>query len=242
MFNLIIGTGALTMPKAFATAGWLVGLLLLAVLAFMSFMTTTFVIEAMAVANARLRGKKCEKKSESDNSNVDEVEPMLSNTGNEAWTHEPYLECNDQHLLVSVRGSRGSDLYDITDRVEMGQMASMFFNKVGVHMFYICIVVYLYGDLAIYAAAVPRSLAFVACGKLLCNNISTTHQDSDPCWDRVTRGQAYRIFLGVFVFLLGPFAFFNVQKTKYLQILTSALRWIAIICSRRHNFGQRHAE
>uniref|UniRef100_A0A8C4RAG4 Uncharacterized protein n=1 Tax=Eptatretus burgeri TaxID=7764 RepID=A0A8C4RAG4_EPTBU len=193
----------------------------------LSFMTTTFVIEAMAVANARLRGKKCEKKSESDNSNVDEVDPMLSNTGNEAWIHEPYLECNDQQPLVSVRGSRGSDLYDITDRVEMGQMASMFFNKVGVHLFYICIVVYLYGDLAIYAAAVPRSLAFVACGKLSCNNISTTFQDSDFCWDRVTRGQAYRIFLGVFVFLLGPFAFFNVQKTKYLQIVTSALRWIA---------------
>uniref|UniRef100_A0A8C4RC91 Uncharacterized protein n=1 Tax=Eptatretus burgeri TaxID=7764 RepID=A0A8C4RC91_EPTBU len=161
----------------------------------LSFMTTTFVIEAMAVANARLRGKKCEKKSESDNSNVDEVDPMLSNTGNEAWIHEPYLECNDQQPLVSVRGSRGSDLYDITDRVEMGQMASMFFNKVGVHLFYICIVVYLYGDLAIYAAAVPRSLAFVACGKLSCNNISTTFQDSDFCWDRVTRGQAYRIFL-----------------------------------------------
>ena len=25
---------------------------------------------------------------------------------------------------------------------------------------------------------------------------------------------------------LGPFAFFNVQKTKYLQMLTSVMRWI----------------
>lgn len=30
--------------------------------------------------------------------------------------------------------------------------------SVGVNMFYICIIVYLYGDLAIYAAAVPISL------------------------------------------------------------------------------------
>lgn len=33
---------------------------------------------------------------------------------------------------------------------------------VGVNMFYICIIVYLYGDLAIYAAAVPISLMEVA--------------------------------------------------------------------------------
>lgn len=30
----------------------------------------------------------------------------------------------------------------------------------------------------------------------------------------------------VFTLLLGPFAFFDVQKTKYLQILTSLMRWI----------------
>lgn len=34
--------------------------------------------------------------------------------------------------------------------------------SVGVNMFYICIIVYLYGDLAIYAAAVPISLMEVA--------------------------------------------------------------------------------
>lgn len=30
----------------------------------------------------------------------------------------------------------------------------------------------------------------------------------------------------VFTLLLGPFTFFDVQKTKYLQILTSLMRWI----------------
>ncbi|XP_008944559.1 PREDICTED: transmembrane protein 104, partial [Merops nubicus] len=32
-----------------------------------------------------------------------------------------------------------------------------------------------------------------------------------------------------FTLLLGPFTFFNVQKTKYLQIMTSLMRWIAFI-------------
>ena len=55
MFNLIVGAGPLTLPKAFSMAGVLLGTLLLVFLAFMSFMTTTFMIEAMANANAYSR-------------------------------------------------------------------------------------------------------------------------------------------------------------------------------------------
>ncbi|XP_010795546.1 transmembrane protein 104-like [Notothenia coriiceps] len=60
MFNLIVGTGALTMPKAFASAGWVVSISLISFLGFMSYMTTTFVIEAMASTNAQLRWKRRE--------------------------------------------------------------------------------------------------------------------------------------------------------------------------------------
>lgn len=34
-------------------------------------------------------------------------------------------------------------------------------------------------------------------------------------------------FQTMFVLSLGPFVFFNVQKTKYLQLLTSMMRWLA---------------
>ena len=37
----------------------------------------------------------------------------------------------------------------------------------------------------------------------------------------------FRIFLAVFVVTAAPFGFFNVTKTKYLQILTSLMRWLA---------------
>eukprot|EP00063_Salmo_salar_P064801 XP_014039636.1 PREDICTED: transmembrane protein 104-like [Salmo salar] len=77
----------------------------------------------------------------------------------------------------------------------MGQMASMFFNKVGVNMFYICMVVYLYGDLAIYAAAVPISLMEVACGNHSCSAGSVKYDDTDLCWGPVTRKDAYKVFL-----------------------------------------------
>ena len=54
IFNLIVGTGALTLPAAFKDAGYLLSSIILILLAFMSFLTATFVIESMAAANALL--------------------------------------------------------------------------------------------------------------------------------------------------------------------------------------------
>ena len=34
----------------------------------------------------------------------------------------------------------------------------------------------------------------------------------------VTRGNAYRVYVAAFLITLGPFAFFNLSKTKYLQV------------------------
>lgn len=47
------------------------------------------------------------------------------------------------------------------------------------------------------------------------------------CWPdyNITRSDAYRISLLLFATLLGSFVFFNVQKTKYLQIITIIFRW-----------------
>lgn len=52
VFNLIVGTGALTLPAVIAKAGWLLGMVFISLLAFISYMTVTFVIETMACANA----------------------------------------------------------------------------------------------------------------------------------------------------------------------------------------------
>lgn len=220
MFNLIVGTGALTMPKAFAAAGWVVSLTLICFLAFMSYMTTTFVIEAMAAANAQLRWKRREQEEVSNTDSSSEY-------SDDEVTIRGRSESVETRPILSVQRSASADHFDIVERVEMGQMASMFFNKVGVNMFYICIIVYLYGDLAIYAAAVPMSLMEVACGNHSCSAGSMKYNDTDPCWGSVKRKDTYRVFLAIFTLLLGPFVFFNAQKTKYLQILTSLMRWIA---------------
>ena len=130
----------------------------------------------------------------------------------------------------SAGGRNMSAYYDITEVIEMGKMAGMFFNKTGRMLFYICIIIYLYGDLAIYGAAVAKSLRDVACTYQPPN--ATSHfniSESARCWEdeEVTRLDAYRIALAVFVGVVGPFAFCNVTKTKYLQIFTTLMRWLA---------------
>lgn len=71
LFNLIVGTGALTLPAAFAKTGWLLGLILIVVLAFISYMTVTFVIETMACANAIMHWTRLERsKRNRDTDNV----------------------------------------------------------------------------------------------------------------------------------------------------------------------------
>ncbi|MBN3304890.1 TM104 protein, partial [Amia calva] len=222
MFNLIVGTGALTMPRAFATAGWVVSLALICFLACMSYMTTTFVIEAMAAANAHIRWKRRESERVINDSD------SMSDYSDDEVIIRDRVDRSETRPILSVQPGVSPDHFDIVERVEMGQMASIFFNKVGVNMFYICIIVYLYGDLAIYAAAVPISLMEVACGNHSCSaGSSIKYNDTDSCWGPVKRKDAYRIFLTIFTLLLGPFTFFNAQKTKYLQIMTSLMRWIA---------------
>ena len=44
IFNLIVGTGALTLPAAFHDAGWLPSTVIIILLAFISYLTATFVI------------------------------------------------------------------------------------------------------------------------------------------------------------------------------------------------------
>uniref|UniRef100_A0A8C0BCA3 Transmembrane protein 104 n=1 Tax=Buteo japonicus TaxID=224669 RepID=A0A8C0BCA3_9AVES len=228
MFNLIVGTGALTMPKAFATAGWLVSLVLLMFLGFMSYMTTTFVVEAMAAANAQLRWKRMEKRKEDD-----EDEDSSSGVSDSDVLLQDGYERAETRPILSVQRRGSPNIFEITERVEMGQMASMFFNKVGVNLFYFCIIIYLYGDLAIYAAAVPVSLMQVTC-QLSCKiKQQRKLHDKQTCLEVNFQGELCLtdkfILLAAFTLLLGPFTFFNVQKTKYLQIMTSLMRWIAFI-------------
>ncbi|XP_031771883.1 transmembrane protein 104 homolog isoform X2 [Apis florea] len=228
--------GALTLPAVFSRAGWALGLSVILILAFISFITVTFVIEVMASANAILawrhiqhRKRVCFSQDSSFNESESEVLQTLGESG------PSNSDSEDTPLVTPFSTSPDrTDMtyryYVIRDKIEMGQMASIFFNKFGITLFYLCFAIYLYGDLSIYGAAVAKTLADVICTyqptNFTCND---TIPDTEICWKEfaLNRSDAYRIFLSIFIFLLGPFVFFNIQKTKYLQVLTSAMRSLA---------------
>ncbi|CAH2106593.1 unnamed protein product [Euphydryas editha] len=222
IFNLIVGTGALTLPAAFARAGWGLSTISLVFLAFMSFMNATYVIETMACANAVLKWKRLQfikRNSTQENDSDDEVTASQHSYGD----LEDPLVCGD---------SIPSRYYSLDKRIELGEMANLFLNKTGRTMFYCTLCVYLYGDLSIYSTAVAKSLMDVICSTVPSNMTNTTDWDILPCFSSpssstYTRFDCYRVALLTFFGAIGPFVFFNVQKTKYLQLFTTGMRWLA---------------
>ena len=61
----------------------------------------------------------------------------------------------DQDAIERIPSSVSS-YYEVTEISEMGKMASVFFSRGSRNMFYICLVIYLYGDLAIYGGQVSQ--------------------------------------------------------------------------------------
>ncbi|XP_013143457.1 PREDICTED: transmembrane protein 104 [Papilio polytes] len=224
IFNLIVGTGALTLPAAFARAGWGLSTISLLFLAFMSFMNATYVIETLACANAVFKWKRLQFiKRNSIQEHESDEEP--SSSQHHYGELEDPLVCGD---------SIPSRYYSLDKRVELGEMANLFLNKGGRTMFYCTLCVYLYGDLSIYSAAVAKSMMDIVCSTVPANVSNTTDWDALPCFnvsstapDAYTRLDCYRVALLTFFAVTGPFIFSDVQKTKYLQLFTSGMRWLA---------------
>jgi len=258
IFNLIVGTGALTLPAAFHDAGWLLSSVIIILLAFMSYLTATFVIESMAAANAMVHWKRLQRLKRSGGSVSEQLVTKTLQVQAMGGAREPPSSPLLRPGTSSAGGGRGSarrqsadesqplidqdaieripssvsSYYEITEITEMGRMASLFFSRGGRNMFYLCLVIYLYGDLAIYGAAVAKSIRDVACNYKPSNMTSPLNiSDSELCWtgSTKTRLDAYRIFLAVFVCTIGQFVFCNVTKTKYLQIATTLMRWQAFL-------------
>ncbi|RZC39797.1 transmembrane protein 104 -like [Asbolus verrucosus] len=228
VFNLIVGTGALTLPAVFAGAGWLLSTILVSLLALVSFITVTFVIETMACANATVHWRLVQSHKIDESEVPADSDSELDNT-------------TEETAIMSINRLR-KRYYTLNTKVELGEMAKLYFNKPGQILFYVSLCVYLYGDLAIYATAISKTIVDLACNK--------SYNDSEnydvKCWDssEILKINMYRIFVAIFALLVGPFTYFKIQKTKYLQIFTTTLRWSAFIimitlaCARLSKYGQ----
>lgn len=65
------------------------------------------------------------------------------------------IEDTIEHVPLFSQRSR---YYVLDQKIELGEMARLFFNDTGRHLFFLCFAIYLYGDLSIYSAAVAKTL------------------------------------------------------------------------------------
>ncbi|CAF0877689.1 unnamed protein product [Adineta steineri] len=224
IFNIIVGTGALALPKAFHEGGYVLSTLLLLILGFFSYISATYMIEAMAIANFMRR--------KTHNRRLGTIVPPTSDEEEQIEESDRAAllpgTINNEEVYISPQTQEKHE-FDIVEKIEMGEMANMFLNQIGLIIFYICISLYLFGDLAIYGSAVPKSIRDVICTyePNPCTNITI----NDLCWasSSLTRHHVYQIFVALFFCTLGLFVFGNAQKTKFLQMITTLCRWSAFL-------------
>jgi len=234
IFNLIVGTGALALPAALAQAGWLLGSGLLVVLGITSYLTATWVVEAMAACNGILSCDQSINNHQLDKEEEEEPEPNFFEAPDET-DDQAYLVRSDLAGQIglasygSVTASFGNSTpCRLARRLELAEMAELLFSRAGRLAFSLCMAAYLYGDLAIYCTAVAKSIRDVTCPVESNATSATWDRACRPGWS-LSRATAYRLYVVLFVLLLGPFAFFSVSKTKYLQLATTVLRWAAFL-------------
>ena len=145
IFNLIVGTGALALPAAFAVAGWASATVLLLVLALLSYITASWVVETMAACNAILNIQtRLDSQQISQQISQDEIDGDSQQQPEPNYFEEPdsddgaYLVRNDMVGQVSLASysygavnSRDTELFDLKKKIELAEMSNILFNKVG---------------------------------------------------------------------------------------------------------------
>ncbi|ETV77984.1 hypothetical protein, variant [Aphanomyces astaci] len=224
LFNLVVGTGALTIPHAFAQVGLIYGAAALFLLSVVSYVSGTYVIEAIAGVNAlqgfqqQSKGVSTAKLSDASSSTATVANTSsVDETTSEAVPFLVHTEADEEY----VSGLH----FDISKKLELAAIAQELFSPRGVAAFYVCMIAYLYGDLAIYAVAIPKSLREVICPR------PTTSAAVVTTWDcpalHMNSSVLYRALVALFGVSLAPFAMGHMQKTALIQIATTVMRHLS---------------
>ncbi|KRY00191.1 Transmembrane protein [Trichinella pseudospiralis] len=229
--NLLVGTGALALPRSFQDAGYALGLFTMLVLAFVSYMNVTFVIEAMSVASACLSEEK-KLQDEKPSSSSSTTTTTTTTVAVIASGRSEQQRVRQQESLDESSDLGKEEKFDLKENMELGRMACLVLGRWGWLFFYACMGVYLFGDLIIYGVVVPKALMNAVCAypdnqSLI--NVSSSWACRSGGDVEFSRGAVYRILVVVFGLVLGPFVFFGIGRTKYFQFVASFLRWASFL-------------
>ncbi|KAG0589474.1 hypothetical protein KC19_1G022900 [Ceratodon purpureus] len=193
LYNLMVGTGCLALPSVLLKGGWVLGTSFVLIVAFLSYVSVTFVLESMATANALIKLKSRDRLDES----------LLSEEAGQPGDDFPSEESH------SLDKPSEEGIFEISKKIEMGEMAGMFFNQWGIIVFYSALILYLIGDSIIYSTLIARSL-------------------SEFFVNLTPASWAFDMYLVIFFCFSLPLCYFDFQKTKLLQMTTLAIRNISL--------------
>ncbi|KAF0717701.1 Aste57867_2150 [Aphanomyces stellatus] len=241
IFNIIVGTGALTIPHEFARVGLFYGAAALFVLSLVSYIAGTYMVEAIAGVNALhvfgTTGKVCavEVIGGVQRGPLNETAPLLASAATKVdeddyveglhFDEVPEVDAKDESVVPAevIEEEYVAGLhFDISKKVEMAAMAHELFSPRGLIAFYVCVIAYLYGDLSIYAVAIPKSLR-----EVICPRPSMDQAVWDCPYVHMNSAVLYRVLVVVFGIALGPFAMGHMHKTACIQIATTIMRHIS---------------
>ncbi|XP_058891345.1 transmembrane protein 104-like isoform X2 [Acipenser ruthenus] len=236
LFNTMFGTGILALPRAFASGGWLVSTVTLLSSVALSYVTVTFLIEVIACACGKTAGSEETREGKERITPADMVKENIAmadkNAGADEWKERKAL-IEEPDGCVCCRSGSESDLcpsvFDINKTISFTDLTAMYFNPVGDILSRIVLLLSIWGSLLMYLTMVPFSLANLLCKpETDCNKLGNFSfiADEGLCWGPLTKISVYRIFLTLFILLVGPFVFFSVQKNKYIQVFASIMSFV----------------
>lgn len=236
LVNFMLGTGVLTLPYAFANGGVLLASSFVLFFCIVGFVTATFELESMAIANAIRRiqggergveeGEDTSLRVDDDGDDDDVRTPsmsMMSEPGGEA-----VVEDKDDEILET-------DLFALRERVELAEMLELFYGYEKVdaedapveeyttsqlrgwwkrtRRKNVCIVYFCNITLMIYLTGTMATYASLIASTF--KNLIT---------DTLFGMDAYYIFVALTVCIGTPLSFGNFQSTKYIQLLIMIAR------------------
>ena len=238
VFNLLVGAGALAIPRPFAQAGFLLAGPSMCFMAFMSFVTAMYTCEVLII-KAMLED--LGKKGGGGGGGGGGGSGGSLNEVTDGTTQELYLppvDTDSAPLLGRRRNSDGGDegnmptseeATESSKKLEMGALSKALFTPLGSKLTYVILSLYLFGDMAIYTVAIPKSLTALVCPhkQMMLRNFGDIED-----WEcHNLRGfhstTVYRWFLLLFGAVQLPFMFQTVQKTLFIQVLSITYRWLA---------------
>ena len=128
----MIGTGLLVIPKAFAEVGYVIGLIVLSVLAFMSYITATFVIEAHAIHNALIFDQEIDDPEKEDHKSATLAANNEEDFYESQRNQSEVIQHRDHYQEFDcLFNSQDGPFFVIREKAELGDLCQLFFNTGG---------------------------------------------------------------------------------------------------------------